>query len=115
MQRFTRAAHYATGFAGSWMALAVLGVLVLGWLGAGVATGWSREWELVVTTGAPILTLVVVVILQHSQNRNARAMHLKLNELLTTLREPDSEVINAEERSDDELRQLDAKQRRHLA
>lgn len=114
MQRFSRVAHKATRFTGSWLALVLLGLVTAGWIVSGAATGWGRGWELAVTAGAPILTLVLVVILQHAQNRNARALHLKLNELLTTLREPDSEVIDAEERSDDELRQLDERQRQHL-
>ena len=114
MDGFSQATHRATSFTGSWKALSLLGLATVAWLAAGWITDWNRPWELTVTTGAPILTLVLVVILQHAQNRNARAVHLKLNELLTALDEPDSEVLDAEERSDEHLAVLDQRHRQQL-
>ena len=114
MQRFSRLSHAATSFTGSWMALTAVAALTAAWIAWGVAADWSRPWELVVTAGAPIATLVLVVILQHAQNRNARAMHVKLNELLTALEEPDDEVMDAEAKSDEELRALDEQYHRDL-
>ena len=115
MDGFSQATHRVTSFTGSWKALTLLGVAVVAWGVAGWFADWSRPWELTVTAGAPILTLVLVVILQHAQNRNARAVHLKLNELLTALDEPDSEVLDAEERSDEHLAVLDERHRRQLS
>jgi low affinity Fe/Cu permease len=114
MQMFSRMSHRATSFTGSWLALALLAFLSISWVLLGWATAWSRPWELIVTTGAPILTLVLVVILQHAQNRNARAMHVKLNELLTALRGPDDDVMDAETKPDDELQELDDRYHRDL-
>lgn len=96
------------------MALAVLAVFTTAWMIVGGSTGWPRWWELAVTIGAPILTLVVMVILQHAQNRNARAMHVKINELLTALQEPDDDVMDAEYKPDDELKELDERYHREL-
>jgi low affinity Fe/Cu permease len=114
MPTFSRMSHRATTFTGSWVALALLAVLTTAWLVYGWATAWSRSWELIVTTGAPIVTLVLIVILQHAQNRNARAMHVKLNELLTALRGPDDDVMDAETKPDEELRELDERYHRDL-
>lgn len=102
------------------MALVLLAVLSVSWGFAGAAMEWSRPWELVVTMGVPVANLVLIVILQHAQNRNARAVHVKLNELLSALQEPDDEVIEAERRPDDELKALDERyhddlERRHSA
>jgi low affinity Fe/Cu permease len=106
--------HAATSFTGSPLALVALAVLTIVWIVAGSLVDWSRPWELVITTGAPILTLVLVVILQHAQNRNARAMHVKLNELLSALHEPDDDVMDAEQKGDDELDELDERYHRDL-
>ena len=114
MHRFSRVSHAATSFTGSPIALVALGVLTVAWIVAGLFADWNRPWELVITAGAPIATLVLVVILQHAQNRNARAMHVKLNELLTALQEPDDDVMDAEQKGDDELKELDERYRREL-
>jgi low affinity Fe/Cu permease len=112
--RFDRLSHRATSFTGSWRALVALLVLTAAWLVAGQLLDWNRPWELIITTGAPIATLVLVVILQHAQNRNARAMHVKLNELLTALDAPDDDVMDAEEKADDELKELDERYHRDI-
>ena len=112
--RFDRISHRATTFTGSWGALLALVVLTLAWVIAGRLLDWSRPWELIVTTGAPIVTLVLVVILQHAQNRNARAVHVKLNELLTALDAPDDDVMDAEDKADDELKELDERYHRDI-
>ena len=114
MHRFSRLSHAATSFTGSPLALVALAALTVGWIVMGVLVEWNRPWELVITTGAPIATLVLVVILQHAQNRNARAMHVKLNELLSALKEPNDDVMDAEQKGDDELKELDDRYHRDL-
>ena len=115
MLPFSRVSHAATSFTGSWMALALLALFSVAWVFVGAAVEWSRPWELAVTMGVPIVNLVLIVILQHAQNRNARAVHVKLNELLSALQEPDDEVIEAERRPDDELKALDDRYHQDLA
>ena len=106
MRRWTRFAHAGTDFAGSLGAFAVLAALGSMWLAWGVLADFPREWELAVTTGLPWLTLVMLVVLQHAQNRQSRASQLKLDELLCSLEEPDSQIVRAEDKSDAELHQL---------
>lgn len=114
MQQFSRLSHAATSFTGSPFALVGLTVLTVAWIVGGVLVDWNRPWELIITAGAPIATLVLVVILQHAQNRNARAMHVKLNELLSALQEPDDDVMDAEQKGDEELKELDERYHRDL-
>lgn len=107
MDRYNNAVHAVTHHAGSRKALVGTVVAVVLWLIAGAVTGFSRGWELTVTCGVPVLTLFMVIVLQHAQNRDSKATHLKLNELLLTLEEPNSEIIRARRLPDEELDRLD--------
>ena len=111
--RFSKTSHALTSFVGSGWAMVALLVLSAVWCIAGAVTHWHRSWELVVTTGAPLLTLALLVVLQHSQNRNARALHIKLNELLAALDAPDDDVVTVEDKPDEELRRLEDHDHRH--
>src|SRR3954449_12776303 len=95
MQLFTRLAHRITAVAGSLHGMVVLVVALAAWVIWGVAAHWNRPWELAVALGAPILTLFMLILLQHAQNREAQALQLKLNELILALREPDARVVDA--------------------
>ncbi|MCU1376586.1 MAG: hypothetical protein JWO68_3872 [Actinomycetia bacterium] len=106
MRRWTRVSHAVTDFIGSGKALITLLSLVAAWLVWGAASGWGRTWEIVMFTGAPVLTLILVIFLQHAQNRESAATHVKLNELLLTLEEPSNELVAAETKTDDELDRL---------
>ena len=103
MDRWNRAAHTVTHHAGSKRAFAVVMVLVLVWVGVGLVAGPTRAWELTVTCGVPIATLLLVIVLQHTQNRDAKATEVKLNELLLALEEPDDKVVHASRLGDAEL------------
>lgn len=112
MHRLTRLSHRATSFAGSVWALGTLVGFVVVWLVVGAVTGWPRWWELAITIGGPVVTLVLVVMLQHAENRNSLALHVKLNELLSALDAPDDEVMAAEHEDDDRLEELDRRYQR---
>src|SRR2546423_4487740 len=106
MRRFARAARDVTSFAGSGRAVILIAVAIVVWLAWGFAGDFSRAWELAATAGAPILTLLMLVVLQHTENREAAATRLKLNELLLALEEPDPEVVTVEEKPDEDLHRL---------
>ncbi len=59
--------------------LAVATVIV--WAGTGPIFGFPETWQLVINTGTTIVTFLMVFLIQHSQNKDSRAVHLKLNEL----------------------------------
>ncbi len=107
MDRWNRFAHALTHFAGTKLFFAIVLVTVAVWGSLGATFGSTRPWELAVTCGVPILTLLMVIVLQHAQNRDSKAIQLKLNELLLTLDEPDSKLIQAGHLGDEELRDLD--------
>ena len=113
MDRWNRVSHAITHFAGTKSFFGVVLALVALWGAAGIAFGATRAWELAVTCGVPILTLLLVIVLQHAQNRDAKAVQLKLNELLLALEEPDSRVIRAGHLGDEELAELDEHYERH--
>src|SRR5437588_5846472 len=106
MRLFSRLTRGATNFAGSARAVVVLVAVVVAWLVWGAASHFARPWELAMTAGAPVLTLVMLVLLQHAENRDSRATHLKLNELLLALEEPDHKVVRVEREPDEELDRL---------
>lgn len=112
MDTWNRLAHQVTHHAGSKHTFGIVVLLVIVWVGVGATRGASRAWELVITCGVPILTLLMVIVLQHAQNRDTQALQIKLNELLLALEEPDSEIVRAGELGDEDLDEVD---RRHTA
>src|SRR6478735_9063222 len=106
MDRWNRTSHLLTHHAGSKQFFAAVLGLAVGWGAYGVLVDSGRSWELVVTCGVPIATLLLVIVLQHSQNRDAKATQLKLNELLLALEAPNSKLIHAGHLGDEELKTL---------
>jgi low affinity Fe/Cu permease len=79
---FTRFANRVAEATGShWTFLLVFLVIVM-WALTGPLYGYSSDWQLAVNTGTTIVTFLMVFIIQNTQNRDAKAMHLKLDELL---------------------------------
>ena len=106
MDRWNRFSHTLTHHAGTKRFFGFVLVLIVAWGAVGLVLGSSRPWELVVTCGVPILTLLMVIVLQHAQNRDSKAIQLKLNELLLALDEPDNKLIRAGHLGDEELNEL---------
>jgi low affinity Fe/Cu permease len=112
MRRWTRFSEGISHFTGTGKALAGLAVLVAAWLTWGAATDFPHEWEVVMFSVAPILSLVLLIFNQHAQNRDSEATHIKLNELLVSLEEPDSDIVAAECKSDEELDRFATRQQK---
>jgi low affinity Fe/Cu permease len=88
-----------------WAFLAALAV-TLGWALSGSFFGYSDTWQLVINTGTTIVTFLMVFLIQNTQNRDARALHLKLDELLRAVTEARTRLVALEELSDAELDRL---------
>ncbi len=101
------------GFGSPW---AVFGLAIgtVAWLVAGTATGYPRSWELVATVGLPILALLALFVVQHTQNHNGRALQLKLDELLRALETADSRLVAVEDVDEQGLHELRATYRNDL-
>jgi low affinity Fe/Cu permease len=69
---------------------------------------YSNTWQLVVNTATTIVTFLMVFLIQNTQNRDARAIHLKLDEIIRSIRHAHNEMIDIEKLSDEELETLSA-------
>lgn len=83
-------------------------VLVLGWLASGPFFGFSDHWQLIINTGTTVITFLMVFLIQSAQNRDGRAIHLKLDELIRGVRGARTRLVNLEDCTDEELEHLQA-------
>lgn len=111
--RFSRLSNATRDLAGSPVFTALLLLAVLLWLAAGPLVGYSRAWELSATAGAPIIGLVLLVVIQHTQNRDDKAIHLKLNEVIRASEHASDGLIGIEDSPEVELSRLLSDYRRH--
>ncbi|WP_213781829.1 low affinity iron permease family protein [Caballeronia sp. dw_276] len=105
---FDRFASAVTRWAGSPLAFAFAVLSVVVWGVTGPIFHYSETWQLVINTGTTIVTFVMVFLIQQSQNKDSVALHLKLNELISTHRAANDKLIGIEDASEDELRRLAA-------
>jgi low affinity Fe/Cu permease len=82
------------------------GVVAL-WILSGPLFGYSDTWQLVINTGTTIVTFLMVFLVQHTQNRDARALHLKMDEVLRSLDAARNRLIDLENCTDQELDQIE--------
>lgn len=103
---FERIARKVTYFTGSTIAFILsFGVIII-WVLTGPLFGFSDTWQLVINTGTTIVTFLMVFLIQRSQNKDSRAIHLKLNELIASLKGPSNRLIAAEDLNEEELETL---------
>jgi low affinity Fe/Cu permease len=100
---FSRFASRIAGLMGSPWAFLVAVMLIVVWLVTGPIFGFSTEWQLLVNSGTTVATFLMVFLIQNTQNRDARAIHLKLDELLRATPKARNEFMEAEEEDLDEI------------
>jgi low affinity Fe/Cu permease len=104
--RFGRFAARSSHYLGSrWAFIAAIGVILV-WAITGPIFRFSDTWQLVINTGTTIVTFLMVFLIQNTQNRDARAIHLKLNELIHAVDKAKNRMIDVEKLSDLELDEL---------
>lgn len=96
----------ATAVGSPWAFVGACSVILV-WAISGPLFGFSDTWQLAINTGTTIVTFLMVFLIQNTQNRDARAMHLKLDELVRALSEADNHLIDVEESDDAEVRRLE--------
>ena len=79
-----------------------IGIIVV-WLVTGPIFGFSDTWQLIINTGTTIVTFLMVFLIQNTQNRDSRALHLKLDELIRAVPGARKEFMEAEEEDLDEI------------
>src|SRR5262245_57829679 len=103
---FRRFAHRISELVGSSRVfLLALAILIIWWM-TGPYFRYSDTWQLVINTGTSVVTFLMVFLIQNTQNRDARAIHLKLDELLRAVQEARTELVSLEEQPDEELVKL---------
>lgn len=95
----------ANALGAPWMFIANV-LLILVWAGAGPFFDYSDTWQLVVNTATTVFTYLAVFLIQNTQNRDALAIHLKLDELIKGVSGARTHLVNLESLTDEELTAL---------
>jgi low affinity Fe/Cu permease len=112
MDGFHHAAQAVTRAVGTPWALAAAAAVVVAWAATGPLFGFSDTWQLVINTGTTIVTFLMVFAIQSSQNRESRAMHLKLDELIRVTDEARNRLIDEEQESEQQVERDEREARR---
>ena len=100
-------ARRSAALLGSAWAFAGAMLVILVWLLTGPTFHFSDTWQLIINTGTTIVTFLMVFLIQNTQNRDAKAMHLKLDEIIRALKKARNELVDLEDLSDEELKKLE--------
>ena len=103
---FEKFANLATTFTGS--SLGFLGALsiVIIWAVSGPIFNYSETWQLVINTGTTIITFLMVFLIQKSQNKDSKAIQIKLNEIIASNERASNRIVDIEDLTEKELDQL---------
>jgi low affinity Fe/Cu permease len=103
--RFARWTAFNTGRPSAFL---VAALVIAAWAITGPLFDYSDTWQLVINTGTTIVTFLMVFLIQHTQNRDSQAVHLKLDELIRAQRGARNTLLNLDDLSDEELAQITA-------
>jgi low affinity Fe/Cu permease len=105
-ESFAAIAGRVSHAAGSVWAFSGAAFIILVWAATGPIFGFSEVWQLVINTGTTIITFLMVFLIQHAQNKDMRAIQLKLNELIAAVEGASNRLIDVEDLSDREVERL---------
>jgi low affinity Fe/Cu permease len=103
---FRKFAQITSQAVGSSWAFILAVLIILFWAVTGPMFHYSDTWQLVINTGTTIITFLMVFLIQNTQNRDAKAIHLKLDELIKGVKGARTSLVNLEELSDADLERL---------
>ena len=103
---FARMSKRVAWWSGNYRTFVGAVAIVLVWATTGPLFGFSDTWQLVINTGTTVVTFLMVFLIQNTQNRDARAVHLKLDELIRAIETADDSMISTEGDTDEELTAL---------
>lgn len=105
---FRRFSHQVSQVTGSAWAFMSAFFLIVGWLVTGPIFGYSDTWQLVINTFTTIITFLMVFLIQNTQNRDTKAVHIKLDELIRSAKGARNMMIEVERLTDEELEDMHA-------
>jgi low affinity Fe/Cu permease len=100
-------AQRSSAMLGSAWAFSVAVLVILLWLVTGPLFHFSDTWQLIINTATTVVTFLMVFLIQNTQNRDAKAMHLKLDELIRAVKGARNQLVDLEKLSDEELQKLE--------
>lgn len=103
---FRKIAHRTSALVGSPGGFIVAILVVIVWGTSGPLFNFSDTWQLAINTGTTIVTFLMVFLIQNTQNRDTKALHLKLDELIRSQRSARNRLVALEDLSDAELNEL---------
>ena len=106
---FGKFSSSASAWLGSKWAFAGATAIIVGWAATGPIFHFSDTWQLVINTGTTIVTFLMVFLIQNTQNRDARAINLKLDELIHSIDAAGNQMMDIEKLSDKELDELQSR------
>ena len=87
-------------------------LVIIVWLLTGPIFQFSDTWQLIINTATTVITFLMVFLIQNTQNRDAKAMHLKLDEIIRALKSARNQLVDLEDLSDEDLKKLEEQFRR---
>ena len=106
--RFGRLARLTAHVMGQPVAFGTALAIIILWAISGPIFGFSDTWQLIINTGTTIITFLMVFIIQNTQNRDAEAMHIKLDELIRAMDQAQNALLNLEELEEEDLDRIRA-------
>jgi low affinity Fe/Cu permease len=103
---FEKFSNWATNFTGSSYAFIGATSIVILWAICGPVFNYSETWQLVINTGTTIITFLMVFLIQKAQNKDGKAIQLKLNELIAASKQASNRMVDIEDLTEKELDQL---------
>jgi low affinity Fe/Cu permease len=104
---FRKFANSVAEFAGTpWVFLTALSIIVI-WVISGPVFQFSDTWQLIINTGTTIITFLMVFLIQNTQNRDAKAMHLKLDEIIKSTKNARNALVDIENATDSQMKKVE--------
>src|SRR5205085_1526179 len=101
--RFNRFSKFMADIVGNALAFICAVIVIILWALTGHFFHYSDTWQLIINTGTTIITFLIVFLIQNTQNRDTAAVHLKLDELIRSIKGARNTLLNLEDASEEQL------------
>lgn len=105
-RKFEKFAQVITEFTGSTMSFILATSIIVVWAVSGPIFNYSSDWQLIINTGTTIITFLMVFLIQKSQNKDSKAIQIKLNELVAANEKASNRIVSVEDLSEPEIATL---------